>query len=70
LCATWKRTGYLAEKTHKEKPGCEAVALFVQWAKDNLALFLLVYPVDKNNIEKYLVIQGCWPDGCRCPGSI
>jgi len=35
----------------------EAVAALAQWAKDNLVLSQLVYPVDKNNISNWNIAE-------------
>ncbi len=37
--------------------GREAIALLVQWVKDNLMLSHLVYPVDKNNIPGWKLAE-------------
>ncbi len=41
---------WLEKNAQVKKTDHEAIALLTQWAKDNLVLSRLIYPVDKNNI--------------------
>ncbi len=48
---------WLKKSAQGKRLGREAVTLLVQWAKDNLTLSHLVYPVDKNNIPSRKIAE-------------
>jgi len=48
---------WVKKSAQGKKFGHEAVALLVQWAKDNLALSHLIYPVDKSNIPSRKIAE-------------
>jgi len=48
---------WLKKSAQGKKLGREAIALLAQWAKDNLVLSCLIYPVDKNNISSRKIAE-------------
>jgi len=48
---------WLKKSAQGRKLGREAVALLVQWARDNLVLSHLTYPVDKNNLSSRKIAE-------------
>ncbi len=48
---------WLRKGSQGKKLGREAIALLVQWARANLALSYLTYPVDKNNIPSRKIAE-------------